>query len=103
MPRDWDSEWEALIADERAAFDEMFERQAGLTRMFRSYGSPSLDLLDEADAARAAVRKVGYAPGAIAMMQDGNFFNAKKDDQTYQVTVTRNGGVYASGGTAVGM
>ncbi|MES2294373.1 MAG: hypothetical protein V4527_13805 [Pseudomonadota bacterium] len=58
----------------------------------------------EADRARAAVTKAGYTPETIAMAQDGNFFfNAKQGGQTYQVTVTRAGKVYANGGTAAGM
>jgi hypothetical protein len=58
----------------------------------------------EADRARAAVTRAGYTPEKIVAVQDGNFFfNAGQDGQSYQVTVTRVGKVYATGGTAAGM
>ena len=57
----------------------------------------------QADRARQAVRKAGYTPDAIAAVQDENFFlNARRAGQTYQVTVTRSGKVYASTGIAAG-
>lgn len=55
-----------------------------------------------ADRARAekAARAAGFAPKAVVMAQAGHLFlNAEKDGQTYMLTVTPAGKVYASTGT----
>ena len=55
----------------------------------------------QADRARAAVTRAGYTPEEIAAVQDGNFFfNAARNGQPYQVTVTHAGKVYVTSGTA---
>jgi hypothetical protein len=54
------------------------------------------------DRARAekAARAAGFAPKAVVMAQAGHLFlNAEKDGQTYMLTVTPEGRVYASTGT----
>ena len=50
----------------------------------------------EAEARKAATR-AGFTPGPVLFAQAGNFFfNASKDGQSYGVTVTPGGQVYAS-------
>lgn len=50
----------------------------------------------EAEARQAATR-AGFTPGPVLFAQAGNFFfNASKDGQSYGLTVTPDGKVYAS-------
>ena len=47
--------------------------------------------------AEAAVKRAGYAPGAISYAQAGSIFiNASKGGEKYLLTVTQQGRVYAS-------
>lgn len=47
--------------------------------------------------AEAAVKAAGYDPGKVLFAQAGNFFfNGIKDGQSYGITVTPDGRVFAS-------
>ena len=51
----------------------------------------------QANQARDAARAAGYQPGAITFVQGGNFFiNATRNGQTFSLSVTPDGKVYAS-------
>ena len=51
----------------------------------------------QANQARDAARTAGYQPGAITFVQGGNFFiNATRNGQTFSLSVTPDGKVYAS-------
>ena len=51
--------------------------------------------------AEAAARGAGFGALEITMVQDGNFFlNGQKQGQAYSLTVTRDGKVYSSSGSA---
>ena len=51
--------------------------------------------------AEAAARNAGFGDLEIVMVQEGNFFlNGQKQGQSYGLTVTGDGKVYASSGAA---
>jgi hypothetical protein len=51
----------------------------------------------QANQTRDAARAAGYQPSAITFAQGGNFFiNATRNGQTFSLTVTPDGKVYAS-------
>jgi len=51
--------------------------------------------------AQAAARSAGFGELEIVMVQDGNFFlNGQRQGQSYSLTVTRDGKVYSSSGSA---
>jgi hypothetical protein len=52
----------------------------------------------QSERAEAAARRAGFENLEITMVQDGNFwFDGRKQGQTYNVTVTKDGQVYSSG------
>jgi hypothetical protein len=66
------------------------------TAAFAQSGTVNSYTPAEAAKARAAVQAAGYTPGAIATAQAGNLFvRAKKGSDSYMVTVTPDGHVYA--------
>ncbi len=51
LTRDWNAEWQQIDNEQKEALDAYMEAMAAVTKAFAENGSPTEDVLDEADGA----------------------------------------------------
>ncbi len=56
MARDWNAEWQQIDREQKEALDAYMEAMAAVTKAFAENGSPTEDVLDEADEADQRVK-----------------------------------------------
>ncbi len=56
MTRDWNAEWHQIANEQKEASDAYTEAMAAVTKVFAENGSPTEDVLDDADEADQRVK-----------------------------------------------
>ncbi len=56
LTRDWNAEWQQIDNEQKEASDAYMEAMAAVTKAFAENGSPTEDVLDEADEADQRVK-----------------------------------------------